>query len=161
MPKKEIEFKNNFNIRITDEQKAKWNEYLDEHKKFSSVSHFIRWCVDEIVDGTHSRRKVINNDKESLKLRIEENEKMIERILEEQRDVLKAIAMKTETPKEMKPIREYQKGLIINLLKKEMMDETELNEILDDLNEIEILNMINELMEASIIEQENDKYRVI
>ena len=86
------------NIRITDDQVDKWNKYLKENPEFSSISHFIRWCVDEIIDGTHYHRQV-NNEKETLKKRIDEYDGKIEELLKSQRDILKIMAQKTESIK--------------------------------------------------------------
>ncbi|MFX1499969.1 MAG: hypothetical protein ACFFDH_03290 [Promethearchaeota archaeon] len=161
MPKKAKELTNNINLRITDEQVEKWNNYLKENPEFSSVSHFIRWCVDEIIDGTHFRRQV-NNEKDNLKKRIDEYDDKIEELLKSQRDILKIIAQKTTpTKRENKTLREYQKGILLNLLEKTPMDEEEISKIFDDLTEIDILNMLNELMEASLIKQYRNKYKVI
>lgn len=160
MPKKAKELTRNINFRISDEQVEKWNTYLKENPEFSSVSHFIRWCVDEIIDGTHYRRKE-NNKTEESKKRIETLEKRFEDLLKSQRDILKMVAQSKTIKTEDKTLREYQKGILLNLLEKSPMDEEEIGKIFDDLTEIDILNMLNDLMEASLIEQYKNKYKVI
>ena len=162
MPKKVKELTNNINVRITDEQKERWNKYLKEHKEFSSASAMIRWCVDEVVEGTYALKQ-INNGENTIKNRTDKIDGRIEEIEKNQRDILKLIAQKTSVGKKIDTnLREYQKGLLINLLQKESMNDLEIGEIFDDLTEIEILNMLNDLMESSIIEQgKNSKYKVI
>jgi len=81
MPKKAIEFSNNINIRISDEQKDQWNKYLKNNKEFSSISHFFRWCVDQIVEGTYLPLQGQNNNN-SLRKAVQENERKIKLILE-------------------------------------------------------------------------------
>jgi len=158
MPRKATEFSNNINIRITDEQKEKWNRYLANNPEFSSISHFIRFCVDEYIDGTHLKRRERNREKE-LKIKIKENEVRINEILNEQREILKMIAQKTE-PSGNEKLKEYQRGVVLNLLRETTRDEVELSR-LTDLPEIEILQFLNTLLEEKLITQEKNKYKVL
>lgn len=157
MPKKERELKKNVNVRITEEQEKEWREYAKE-KHFANLSTLVRWCVEEIMDGSYVRRSN-SNSKDALKKEVEENKRKIQELMKAQRDILETFDKPSEAHKDI-PLREYQKGVIINLLKEKPRDELELQKILSDLSEEEILRMINELMKASIVRQVKIGYEV-
>jgi len=161
MPKKPVEYKTNISIRVTNNQKEKWEDFADNNG-FASVSSLARYAIDALVEqGVRERlRKETQDD---IKERLKDMEQKYNDLLKSQQEIMKAIAQKA-TKKEDKPLREYQKGLIINLLEEKPRDEMELQIILSDLSEIEIIELINELIETSIIkrfEKDKNKYAVI
>jgi hypothetical protein len=159
MPKKPIEYKTNVSVRITDSQKEIWESYA-EANGFASISSLVRYATDELIESNTSPRSRKDNTS-AIRTRLHEIEKKYNDLLHSQQEIIKLIAEKTPIRKENKPLREYQKGLIINLLQEKPRDELELQKILTDLSEVEILTLLNELMETSIIKQEGNKYAVI
>lgn len=157
MAKKDNTRKKNLNVRITEAQEARWANYM-EANRFSSLSALIRYCVDEFVEGTVSKSNV-NNKNNKVKAQINELTKKYDDLMDSQKDILKLIAKKVEKP--TGNLREYQKGIIINLLTESPMDEIDLSKIMPDLKEVEILAILNELLETSIIIQEKNKYKAI
>jgi len=158
MPKKPIEYQKNITIRVSLSQKKRWESFAEDNG-FSSLSSLIRYATDELVEGNISRFK---NNKETLRQRLTDVEEKYNNLLESQQQIIKAIAIKTTSREENKPLREYQKGLIINLLQEKPRTETEIQKIIPDLSEVEILSIINELIETSIIKQsKNNKFAVI
>jgi len=163
MPKKAEEFRNNINIRISNEQKEKWNSYLKAHSEFSSISHFIRWCVDEIIDGTYLHRQG-NNEKELLKKKIEQYDQQLNQIEKDQKELFKQFVIAKSSnqiePEKMKLIS-FQKGILLNYLREKPRRLDEIEKLFDNLTEIEILTMLNDLLESSLINQDKNKYMVI
>ena len=101
----------------------------------------------------------MNNKNNKVKAQINELTKKYDDLMDSQKDILKLIAKKVEKP--TGNLREYQKGIIINLLTESPMDEIDLSKIMTDLKEVEILAILNELLETSIIIQEKNKYKAI
>jgi hypothetical protein len=160
MPKKKVEFDNGLNIRISDEQKTNWNKYLKEHREFSSVSSFVRWCVDEIVDGAHNNRNQ-QESRDSLEARMKEIDDKIMNMMSEQKDVLKLVAKSTQPLlNSNKALREYQQTMVLNLLKEKPRSEAELLDVME-IEEYEVFNFLNELTEAGKIDLVDNKYQVI
>ena len=151
--------KRNVNVRITAGQEREWREYMNLNH-FSNLSTFVRWCVEEVVEG-HVARESKSDNKAKLKQKVESLENRLMELTKSQQDILKMMA-KASKPKEVNtPLREYQKGLIINLLQEKPRDEEELLRLFKDLDENDLLVMINELMETSVVELEKNKYKVI
>ena len=151
--------KRNVNVRITAGQEREWREYMNLNH-FSNLSTFVRWCVEEVVEG-HVARETKSDNKTKLKQKVESLEDKLVDLTKSQQDILKMIAKSSQPKEASKPLREYQKGLIINLLQENPRDETELLKVFDDLDESDLLVILNELMEASIVELDKNKYKVI
>jgi len=159
MPKKPVEYQTNVTVRISESQKELWEKYANKNG-FSSLSSLVRFATDELVEGHIPRFKTDNKD--VLRQRLNDIEKKYNSLLESQQEIIKSIAAKTTPTPENKPLKEYQKGLIINLLQEKPRDETEIQRIMPELSEIEILSIINELIETSIVKQsKNNKFAVI
>lgn len=161
MPKKPIEFKTNISIRITNSQKEEWEDFADNNG-FASVSSLARYAIDSLIEKG-VRERLQKETHEDMKNRLNKMEQKYDDLLESQQEIMKLIAQKTNK-KGDKPLREYQKGLIINLLEEKPRDEVELQKILSDLSEIEIIELINELIETSIVkrfEKDKNKYAVV
>jgi hypothetical protein len=152
-------YKHNLSVRISEAQRKRWERFADGNG-FASVSSLIRFATDELVEGKQSARLQENN-KQLLRNRLNELEGRYDALLDSQREIMSMIAKKSSEIRKDKPLREYQKGLIINLLKEEPRDEVEIQKILSDLSEVEVITLLNELMETSIIKQEKNKYAVI
>ena len=155
MPKKPKELIKNINVRISEEQEKEWRDYMKKNH-FSNLSTFVRWCVEEIVEGNHAQRGRFD-EKQVLKDKIEEHEKKLGELLKSQQEILKIVAQKSVTKETNKPLQEYQKGIMLNYLVTPH-DEEDIGKLFSDLTEVEILNIINELLESNLIEQVNDKY---
>ncbi len=155
MPKKPKELIKNINVRISEEQEKDWKKYM-KINHFSNLSTFVRWCVEEIVEGYYNQRGK-GDEKEVLREKIEEHEKKLGELLKSQQDILKIVAQKSPTTGPNKPLQEYQKGIMLNYLETPH-DEEDIGKLFSDLTEVEILNIINELLESNLIEQINDKY---
>jgi len=161
MPKKPIEFKTNISIRVTNNQKERWEEFANKNG-FASISSLARYAIDSLIEEG-VRERLQKETHEDMEDRLNKMEQKYNHLLDSQQEIMRAIAQKT-VKKEDKPLREYQKGLIINLLEEKPRDEVELQKILSDLSEIEIIELINELIETSIIkrfEKDRNKYAVI
>lgn len=159
MPKKKVEFDNGLNIRISDEQKTNWNNYLKEHKEFSSVSSFVRWCVDEIVEGTHNNRNQ-QESKDSLEVHVKELDDKIIKMMNEQKDILKLVAKSTQPLlNSNKALREYQQSIVLTLIEEKPRNEQELLKLMAPIEEYEILTFLNDLIEAGKIDNIDNKYQ--
>jgi hypothetical protein len=152
-------YKQNLSVRVSKAQKQRWESFADENG-FSSISSLIRFATDELVEGNQSSR-FRDNNKQILRDRLKNLEKRYDDLLDSQREIISMIAQKSSETQKDKPLREYQKGLIINLLKEKPRDEKEIQEILSDLSEVEVIALLNDLMETSIIQQQKEKYAVI
>ena len=147
------------NFRISEQQEKEWKKSMKAHR-FKKLSSFIRWCVDEVVEGSLYKRKDMNN-KEELKEQIKANDKQIQELMKSQKEILKLIAQTRQSNDTDQSLRGYQKGIILNLIQQKPRDEEEINKILDDLTELDILDILNDLMDASLIKYDKNKYRVI
>jgi len=161
MPKKRVEFDNNINLRISDEQKENWNNYIKEHKEFNSISNFVRYCVDEIVDGTSQNRNQKQESKEDIESHIKDLDEKIVNMMQEQKEILKIVAKSTQPLlNSNKALREYQQNLVLKLLKEKPRSDEELLKLMD-IEEYEVLNFLNELVDLGKIDLVDNKYRVI
>ena len=86
-----FEFSDNINIRISEEQREKWQKYIDAHPEFNSVSQFIRYCVDYIVDQGRIHEK-IEEENERLKADIEDMRADIKSLQKTQKDILSTLS---------------------------------------------------------------------
>ena len=155
MPKKPKELIKNINVRVSEEQEKEWRDYMKKNH-FSNLSTFVRWCVEEIVEGYYNQRGKFD-EKQVLYDKVEVHEKRLGELLKSQQDILKILAQKSAAKETNKPLQEYQKGIILNYLETPH-DEEDISKLFSDLTEVEILNIINELLESNLIEQVNDKY---
>ncbi|KKK40161.1 hypothetical protein LCGC14_1350440 [marine sediment metagenome] len=155
MPKKPKELTKNINVRISEEQEKEWRNYMKKNH-FSNLSTFVRWCVEEIVEGYYNQKGNFD-EKEVLRKKIEEHDVRLGELLKSQQDILKIVAQKSPTKETDKPLQEYQKGIMLNYLNTPH-DEKDIGKLFSDLTEVEILNIINELLESNLIGQVDDKY---
>jgi len=160
MPKKAQEFTNNVNFRISDDEKVQWNKYLEGHNKFSSLSKLVRWCVNEIIEGTHKNRAK-KETKEDIESHIKDLDEKIISMMNEQKEILKIVAKSTQPLlNSNKALREYQQNMVLNLLKEKPRSEAELLDVMD-IEEVEVLNFLNELVDLGKIDLVDNKYKVI
>jgi len=158
MPKTERNYTKNINVRVSREQFRNWEKYAKENG-FDDISKLVRYATDGLVEGSFGKKKDVN-EFEPLEKEIEELKRNNRELLKTQNEILKKLAKEKGDPIDFDKIS-YQKQLIINLLQEMPRDEFEIQKIIPDMDEIEILAIFNTLLESSIIEQYNDKYRVI
>jgi len=161
MPKTEKIYTKNVNVRISLEEYEKWDKYT-KAKGYNDISKLVRYATNGVVDEVFQENKT-NENHISMKKRLETLENENKEILKEQREILRVIAKKSPEPKDLK-LRDYQKGLIINLLEEKSRNPIEIGKIISDLEEIEILTIINDLLETGIIkvdEKNKTKYKVV
>lgn len=152
--------KENINVRLTEAQKERWQEYADKNG-FASISNLVRYAVEELVEGTFQGRRQTSNNHTELKKRLGKIEEKYNNVLEEQRELLKIIAKGAENKDKDEKLSIFQKELIYNLLEEKPRDEVDLDKLIPGLNEFEILAIINKMLELGTIKQKGNKYEVV
>lgn len=157
IPKTRKDYKKSFNIRISEAEKEKWENYTKE-KNYSSVSHMIRSTINERIDGilqpSHQNSEILNR----MKVLEDENKDL----LKDQKEILKIIALKSTVQTDTTTL-DFQKEIILNLLREKPRNEKELASLLG-LNQVDILVLLNDLLEMSIIkrsEKAKTKFEVV
>lgn len=156
MPKTQKELEKSFNIRVSEAIKKKWEKYARENN-YSSVSHMIRTVMNERIDGilkpTYQNAELLNR----MKVLEQENKDL----LKDQKEILKIIAQKSVIQTDTTTL-EYQKEVILNLLREKPRNEKELASLLG-LNQVDVMVLLNDLLEMSVIkrsEKNKTKFKV-
>jgi len=157
MPKTRKDYEKSFNIRVSETTKEKWENFTKENN-YSSVSHMIRSTINERIDGilkpTYQNTEIL----ERMRVLEQENKDL----LKDQKEILKIIALKS-TIQTNNTTLDYQKEVILNLLREKPRNEKELSTLLG-LNQIDVMVLLNDLLEMSIIkrsEKAKTKFEVI
>ena len=151
--------KKNVNVRITEDQYNRWEKYAEDNR-FSSVSALVRYCVEEVVEGTITKNTSNDNQKERNN-KIASLEGEFKAIKDQNKLILKVLAEKTKPEKQEIPFKEFQKEIIVNCLEVYgVQDEKAIGKLLKTLDEYEVLTLINELLEESRIKDTNKGYMV-
>jgi len=162
MPRTPIVYSRNVNIKISPEQYKEWKKFASE-KGIEHMATFIRWGIEAIVNGELielKKSKTISPMEERMK-KIEQNEKRMDTLNSEIRDLIKILANQTPPPVEPK-LREYQKSLVFNLIKEKPRNEKEIKTIITEITNQELLTIINEFLEMGLMEINNDgRFKVI
>ncbi|MHA1274397.1 MAG: hypothetical protein ACTSQJ_05190 [Promethearchaeota archaeon] len=59
MPRKEIEYKNKINVRVTEAQYERWTKFTeDKNNNFKSLSSMIRYAVEELIENKFVQNKM-------------------------------------------------------------------------------------------------------
>jgi len=146
MPKTEPEYTESFNIRVSKEIKKKWESFTKENE-FASISHMIRSTINDRINGILTPFK--QNSEMSNRVKNLENENR--EFLKSLNEILKLLAQKP-TVKEKPSYFDYQKNLILNLLREKPRNEKELSSVLG-INDIDIMVLLNDLLELNLIKR--------
>ncbi len=158
MPKKEKIYTKNINVRISKDQFDKWDKYA-KNNGFDDISKLVRYATNGLIDGLFHKIE-FNNEKESLRKKIEIVEENHKELLKTQNKILKLMAEKTSGSKDIS-LWDYLKTFALNLLEEKSRDEIELSKLLD-LDEIKTLNLLNGFIELGKVKlNEEHKYELI
>lgn len=153
------DLKNNINVRISDSQKTTWEKFMIENH-FTNLSSLVRWCCEEIIERGVTIRQKTNGDN-NVKQQIKEIDTKYDELAKQNMEIMKLIASKTVSSQKSEKIRDYQKLVILNMLKEQPRDEEEIGNILE-MDEAEVLSVLNGLLEISKIRKnKQEKYEVI
>ena len=162
MPRTPKIYSRNVNIKISPGQYTEWKSFASK-KGIEHMATFIRWGINAIVNGelVEIKKSKMTSPMEERMNKIEKNEKQMEILNNEIRDLIRVLAKQTPPPAEPK-LREYQKSLVFNLIKEKPRNEKEIKTILPEMTDQELLTIINDFLEMGLMDMNRDgTYKVI